>query len=98
LILEYRNQKGKADLLVSLDKKHLLDKPELAALACVEIVTSFEAIANLRKRNNPKRRNLAFGQTKKTISGNDLTGCSSLVVPMVSLGGRVRQARNRDYL
>ena len=44
-------RKAKADLLVSLDKKHLLGKPELAAFAGVEIVTPLEAIAYLRKSN-----------------------------------------------
>ena len=55
MIFEYRNQKGKADLLVLLDKKHLLEKPELAAFAGVQIVTPLEAFANLRKRNIPKK-------------------------------------------
>jgi predicted nucleic acid-binding protein len=37
-------KKSQADLLVTLDKKHLLGKPELAQFAGMEIVTPNEAV------------------------------------------------------
>lgn len=42
-------RKARVDLLVTLDKKHLLNKPELMAYAGLEIVTPGEAIACLKK-------------------------------------------------
>jgi predicted nucleic acid-binding protein len=39
------------DMLVTLDQKHLLGKPELADYAKVEIVTPREAVAILSQRN-----------------------------------------------
>ena len=41
-------RKAKVDLLVTMDQKHLLGKPELANYAGVEIVTPKEAVAILR--------------------------------------------------
>jgi predicted nucleic acid-binding protein len=44
-------KKARADFLVTLDKKHLLGKPELVAFANIPIVTPQEAVEKLRKRN-----------------------------------------------
>ena len=44
-------KRGKVDLLVSLDKKHILGKPELAKYAEAEIVTPQEAVIQLRRVN-----------------------------------------------
>ncbi len=42
-------KKAKVDLLVTLDRKHLLGKPELAKYAGTDIVTPKEAVERLRK-------------------------------------------------
>ena len=44
-------KRAKVDLLVSLDKKHLLGKPELAKYAETDIVTPQEAVAHIREMN-----------------------------------------------
>lgn len=44
-------KRSKVDLLVTLDKKHLLGKPELAKYASAEIVTPQEAVIQLRSVN-----------------------------------------------
>lgn len=44
-------RRAKVDLLVSLDKKHLLGKPELAEYVGAEIVTPQEAVVHLREVN-----------------------------------------------
>ena len=44
-------KRAKVDLLVTLDKKHLLGKPELAKYASTEIVTPQEAVIQLRRVN-----------------------------------------------
>ena len=44
-------KKAKVDLLITMDQKHLLGKPELADFAGVEIVTPKEAVAILRSIN-----------------------------------------------
>ena len=44
-------KRAKLDLLVSLDKKHLLGKPELAEYAEADIVTPQEAVIQLRRVN-----------------------------------------------
>ena len=44
-------KRAKVDLLVTLDKKHLLGKPELAEYAGVDIVTPQEAVGYLRGTN-----------------------------------------------
>lgn len=44
-------KRAKVDLLVTLDKKHLLGKPELSEYAGVDIVTPQEAVGYLRGTN-----------------------------------------------
>lgn len=44
-------KKAKVDLLVTLDKKHLLGKPELAEFIGAEIVRPSEAVAYIRGPN-----------------------------------------------
>jgi predicted nucleic acid-binding protein len=44
-------KKAKVDLLVTLDKKHLLDKPELVKYLGVPVVTPKEAVAHVREIN-----------------------------------------------
>ena len=44
-------KRAQVDLLVSLDKKHLLGKPELAKYAGAEIVTPREAVTLIREMN-----------------------------------------------
>ncbi|MCH7662945.1 MAG: PIN domain-containing protein [Chloroflexi bacterium] len=44
-------KRAQVDLLVSLDKKHLLGKPELAKYAEADIVTPREAVAHIREMN-----------------------------------------------
>jgi predicted nucleic acid-binding protein len=44
-------KKAKVDLLVTLDKKHLLDKPEIAKYVGADIVTPKEAISRLAFSN-----------------------------------------------
>ncbi|OGO20431.1 MAG: hypothetical protein A2Z14_04680 [Chloroflexi bacterium RBG_16_48_8] len=44
-------KRAKADLLVTLDKKHLLGKPELAKYIGAEIVTPKEAVNQLEHKN-----------------------------------------------
>ena len=44
-------KRAKVDLLVTLDKKHLLGKPELTKYADAEIVTPQEAVIQLRRAN-----------------------------------------------
>ncbi len=44
-------KKAKVDLVVTLDKKHLLDKPELAKYIRAEIVTPKEAVGLLESNN-----------------------------------------------
>ena len=42
-------RKAKVDLLVTMDQKHILGKPELANYAGLQIVTPKEAMAILRR-------------------------------------------------
>ncbi|MDD2695891.1 MAG: hypothetical protein PHD58_08195, partial [Anaerolineales bacterium] len=44
-------KKGEVDLLVTLDKKHLLEKPALAKFVGAEIVTPKEAIGLMKGLN-----------------------------------------------
>ena len=44
-------KKARADMLVTLDKKHLLGKPEVAHYAEMEIVTPQEAVLVILKHN-----------------------------------------------
>ena len=44
-------KRAKVDLLVTLDKKHLLDKPEVAEHAGADIVTPQEAVGYLQGTN-----------------------------------------------
>jgi uncharacterized protein len=44
-------KKAKVDSLVTLDKKHLLGKPELVAFTNIPIITPHEAVENLLKRD-----------------------------------------------
>ena len=44
-------KKAKVDLLITLDKKHLLDKQEIVEASGVAIVTPKEAVEYLRKTN-----------------------------------------------
>jgi len=44
-------RKARVDLLVTLDKKHLLGKPELTEISGVAIVTPKEAIEYLQKKS-----------------------------------------------
>ena len=47
--------KAALDLLVTLDKKHLLGKPELIEYLGIPIVTPLEAVESIRKINQGKR-------------------------------------------
>ena len=44
-------KRAQVDLLVTLDKKHLLGKPELVEYTAAELVTPREAVAQIRKMN-----------------------------------------------
>lgn len=44
-------KKAKVDLLVTLDKKHLLGKPEIAAYAGMDVVTPKEAISLIQSNS-----------------------------------------------
>ena len=44
-------RKARVDMLVTLDKKHLLGRPELAQYVRADIVTPKEAMAHLAKSN-----------------------------------------------
>jgi len=44
-------RKAKVDILATLDKKHLLEKPELEQVAKAKILTPAEAVAFLRRQN-----------------------------------------------
>jgi len=44
-------KKARVDMLITLDKKHLLDKQEIAETSGIAIVTPKEAVETFRKKN-----------------------------------------------